>query len=180
MTGRRVLITGPGGSGKTTLARYFQSRGKNAVDADLAGIGMWLDSDNNEIEFPSDQDVMGINRWAEENGLKWHWDEEKLNSLLYGSEETYVMGSAYNAFDLLRLFDIVYYLKADEQLIYRRLEDRASKGIDYHDNGSTEEQRMEIIGKMGEKLKQARVRGFELIDASLPPEMLFDIITLEQ
>ena len=66
---RHILITGPGGSGKTTLATYFKNRGKNAIDADLAGIGSWLDLNGMEKEVPVNQDLRKINQWAEENGL---------------------------------------------------------------------------------------------------------------
>lgn len=173
----KILITGPGGSGKTTLADYFQSRGKNAVDADLAGIGSWLDQGGSEIEIPYDLDTYKINRWAEANDLTWHWRKDSLVELLQKYDEIFVMGSAKNAFSLASLFDRVYYLEAEEHLILERLKERAMSRNSYHDNGSTYEQRMVIIKKIKPKIREARIRGFEFIDASLTPEEIFNKIT---
>lgn len=172
-----VLITGPGGSGKTTLAKYFNSKGKPAIDADLAGIGVWKDQNGVEIKVPEDQDMTKINSWAEENNLNWHWRPEDLNNLLLGYELVYVMGSAKNAFTLSKLFDKVYYLHAEEQLILERLRKRARSGESYHDNGKTYEQQLEIIRKIKPRIMEARERGFEFIDAALTPEDIYRIIT---
>lgn len=178
-THKRVLITGPGGSGKTTLAEFFQIKGKNAIDADLAGIGAWFDQNGIEVEIPIDLDMSEINKWAEDNGLTWHWKRDALVKLLSNFNEVFVMGSARNAFDLVSLFDKVYYLFADEQLILDRLKKRTVTGANYHDNGRTHEQRMEIVRKIKPKLIEARERGFEFIDASLTPLQLFQKITKE-
>lgn len=59
--GQRILITGPGGSGKTTLAKYFISKGKKAIDANLAGIGIWLNQMGVEVEVPANLDISKIN-----------------------------------------------------------------------------------------------------------------------
>lgn len=178
-THSHVLITGPGGSRKTTLATHFKHRDKNAIDADLAGVGAWLDLNGMEKEVPVDQDLRKINQWAEENGLSWYWDRQKLSKLLNGFDEVFLMESARNVFELLDIFDRVFYLVADEKLILKRLEERTRGGENYHDNGATDQQREEIIGKIGPKLEEAKVRGFELIDASLTPDQIFDLITEE-
>lgn len=172
-----VLITGPGGSGKTTLSRYFESKGKNAVDADLAGIGVWMDQGGTVINVPKNQDMNEINKWAEENNLQWHWKRENLGNLLLRYEEVFVVGDAKNAFQLSRLFDHVYYLHASEQLILDRLVNRAESGDSYHDNGRTHEQQVEILGKIEARTKEAKERGFEFVDAALTPEEIFKFIT---
>lgn len=175
-THRRVLITGPGGSGKTTLARYFQSRGKNAIDADLAEIGGWFDVHGTELEVPESQNALGINEWAEKNSLFWHWKRGALADLLSRFEEVYVMGSAKNAFELSSMFDRVFYLLADEDVILERLMKRAESGESYHDNGRTVEQREEIIRKLKPKRDEAIQKGFRLVDATRPPESIYEAI----
>ncbi len=151
-------------------------RGKNGIDADVAGIGAWTDNSGNEVEFPKGSNYELINKWAEENGLVWNWHEGKLKTLLSNYAEAYVMGSAGNAYSFSKLFDRVYFLKADVDLILRRLERRAMNGSSYHDNGRTEQQRAEIVRKMSSRTDQAGKLGFEFIDAALTPGQIYDII----
>lgn len=174
-----ILITGPGGSGKTTLAMYFRSFGYNAFDGDLAGIGEWTDGDGNTIDVPDGQDMKRINEWAETNGLSWKWVRGRLMDLLSSSDEEYLMGSASNAFELAELFDRVYYLSCGETLIRNRLKKRAEDGDAYHDNGSTDNQRDEIVRKMLLKRKEALKLGFCFVDASLSLVEIMSVIASE-
>lgn len=135
-----VLITGSAGSGKTALARYLREHGEKAVDADISGIGVWLDVDGKVVKSP--QDIgRGINKWAEERNLSWNWDEKKVKELLSQNEEMYLIGMATNTLSFASLFDRRFYLYADEKLILERLDVRMKDGTRDHDYGSTEEQR---------------------------------------
>lgn len=174
---RHVLVTGPGGSGKTTLAHYFQSMGGTAFDADLAGIGYWSNDGRNNRCVPTLQDLVRINAWAEENGLSWYWDPAKLKELLRRADTVYLMGSAKNAYDLSFMFDEIYFLNADENLILMRLRKRNDGSETYHDNGRTDVQREMIVRKMKRRKELALENGFKFVDASLSPEKIFKVIS---
>lgn len=172
-----ILITGSAGSGKTTLAKYFIKHGKNGVDADLSGVGKWIDREGNVIEVPKNVDKRKINGWAEPKGLTWNWDEKRLKKLLSDSYEVYFMGGAHNAFDLKKNFDKCYYLNADEKTIIERLNKRQQEQSNYHDYGNTEEQKRKILSRLPFQLTRAKREGFEIVDASLTFKQIFDLIT---
>ncbi len=134
-----VLITGPAGSGKTTLAHYFKEHGKNAIDADLSGIGVMLDSDGREVQIPPNVN-REVNKWAEEQnrGLAWNWNGNRLKDLLARRTEVYLFGGAANTFEFAALFDKCYYLDASKELVAQRLDRRLASGESYHDYGNTE------------------------------------------
>ncbi|TFH12936.1 dephospho-CoA kinase [Candidatus Bathyarchaeota archaeon] len=176
-TSNHILITGSAGSGKTTLANYFKEHGKNAVDADLSGVGIWLNKKGDRVELPKDIDMRRINEWAGPRGLKWTWDENKLKELLSGSDELYFIGGSGNAFDLKELFDKCYFLDVDEKTVIQRLEKRIKDGTSYHDYGSTEEQRKKIISDLRLEAERARREGFEIVDAYVNPSQIFCMIT---
>lgn len=90
------------------------------------------------------------------------------------------MGSAKNILQLSKLFDKVYYLHVDEQVILERLKRRAESGESYHDNGKTSEQQTEIIRKAKSRMKIAKERGFEFINGTLTPEEIYKLITKTQ
>lgn len=171
-----VLITGPAGSGKTTLAEEFRKHGKNGVDADLSGIGVWLDKQGRVVEVPEGLDMRRVNEWADKNGLSWNWDEDKLRALLTSSKEMFLIGGAKNTLSLAKYFDRRYYLYADEEFVLERLDKRNREGTNYHDFGRTEAQRNTVIESIRGQPGKARRDGFEIIDARLTPKQIFDAV----
>ena len=176
MAGRRVLVTGPSGAGKTTLAEYFRKRGADAVDADTADIGVWLDSVGNKVQPPHDIGERA-GQWAFMMGLRWNWDVSRLKALLEGTSEIYLFGGAYNVYNVIGLFDRRYYLDADAKLLAERLKSRAAEGKSRHGWGETEEQRSVILSELDEDRKNAAKAGLEFIDAHLPLDQIFEIVT---
>jgi hypothetical protein len=170
-----VLIAGPSGSGKTTLAEFFKQQGKNAIDVDLSGVGTWIDSEKNQVTAPADLGK-GINEWAEDRKLEWVWNGDKLKALLAKDEELFLFGGSGNMFDFIGLFDGLYYLKADKELVLSRLEMRLKSGKSYHEFGKTQAQRDLILSGLEWGEEKARKAGFQFIDATLTPKQIFDII----
>ena len=168
----RILILGPSASGKTTLAHYFQKKGKNSVDADLAGIGIWKTKSGKVVKAPKGLGKK-INQWAEQNNVLWVWDEIKLKKLLSKNKELYLFGGANNTYDFLEYFDRVYYLNASNALILKRLRKRLQDPKAYHQYGKTKTQQEEILKGIGVGRKKAKNAGLIFLPASSTPEKLF-------
>ncbi|MGA8302616.1 MAG: AAA family ATPase [Thermoplasmata archaeon] len=170
-----VLVSGPSGSGKTHLAQFFRQRGKNAIDADLSGIGIWIDRDGRPVETPIGLG-RAINRWAEERHLEWTWDDRRLGILLSRDVEVFVFGGSVNVFELAGRFDRRYYLQADASLVRSRLTLRRESKERDHDFGSTEAQIDYVISRLAHGEERAKANGFELVDAALSTDRLFETI----
>jgi hypothetical protein len=118
--GQRVLVIGPPASGKMYLSRFFCSRGKNSFDADDA-IADWVDGHGNKRELTRE-------KWGNPVRFRWVWDKRKLMALLRRHKELYLFGNAYNAYDVMGLFDRIYYLRATRALLSKRFESRKKTG----------------------------------------------------
>lgn len=172
-----VLVTGSSGIGKTDLTKYFKDRGFNAEDADICGIGVWLDKEGNGFHPSQDTlDAKKIHVWASERGLRWIWDGERLKDLLNRNPKLYLLGGASNMREFTPLFDWHIYLQADADLILERVNRRNMEGKSHHTFGSTEEQRARILGDLEPSMQWARSAGFTFIDASPPTEKIFQEI----
>ncbi len=170
-----VLITGPSGAGKTTLARHFRSLGENGVDADTAGIGKWMDGSGNEFRPPADS-AINAGQWAFDMGLRWNWDVSRLVHLLGSMHRVYLFGGAYNIYGLSGLFCRRYYLDADAKLLEERLESRSREGKSHVGWGETKEHRAVILAELDADRSKAAEHGLRFIDASLPIDRIFRII----
>lgn len=161
---RRVLIMGPPASGKSYLVEYFKSRGKDAYDGD--NFAHWIDESGNAKELTRAE-------WKNPIGMKWVWNVAKLKTLINEHKELYFFGSAYNEYDVMHMFDDVYYLKADESLLNSRFENRKSSEQGF---GKTSTQRKIIFEWLKGSDKKAEERNLKMIDASLQPKEIYEII----
>lgn len=162
----RVLVSGPSGAGKSTLARYFASRGKKAFDGDdVDGLPQWTDMNRKPKEITKEE-------WTTMKGVLFCWNEKRLKEFVESFDEVYLFGSADNMYELLGYFDKLYYLRSDESLI----SDRLSHPARDNDFGREEPQRSLVLKTLKDYEERARKAGFEMVDASLSPEEIFDRI----
>src|SRR6478752_8667664 len=102
----KVLITGPSGAGKTFLTQEFNRHGLQAYDSDqIHGLDSWYDSAGSKVTMPEG---------AGKEFLDTHqflWDREFLTSYLEQNPNVFILGMSGNVFDMLDLFDKVYFLQ---------------------------------------------------------------------
>lgn len=160
----KVLIIGPSGSGKTYLANELRKLGLNSIDADsIKGLHSWYDSNGNKVEFPKN---------AGKEFLDTHpflWDRNFLISYLKGNPNIYLLGASGNVFEMIDLFDKVYYLDIPAKVIDERLQHKSRE----NPMGKTEYQRQNAIKWAEELKKKARELGLEFIDGTKSPEEIY-------
>lgn len=109
---KKILIIGPSGSGKTHISAELRKNGINAVDADLIpGLSGWFDKHGKEIEYPEDADKKFL------DNHEFLWNKEFLKDYLEKQEEIYLFGLSGNVFNVTDLFDNVYFLKVEQQVL---------------------------------------------------------------
>ena len=165
MITKHILVTGLPATGKSYLAKFFKKMGKNAYDADDV-IGRWVDKKTGKPREPTKRE------WEQLSGIEWEWDSKKLKSILKQNKEAYLFGSANNIHELAHLFDKTYYLRADKELILKRIRNKDRE----HDFGRPVKQRKLILSWIKPVEERAKKAGFKFIDASLTPEEIFNII----
>ena len=167
MKSKAILILGPSGAGKTYTAAYLRKMGVNAVDADVVpGLAGYFDSKGNEVECPPGADKEFL------DNHEFLWNREFLKKFLSEQEEIYLFGMAGNAFDLIELFDKVYFLKADQELLADRLRYESRE----NPMGKTDYQLQNALSWAKEIKEQAETLGIQMVDAQLSPEEIYKLI----
>ena len=171
-----VFIDGGSGTGKTTLARFFKKHGKNAFDGDRC-VGKWIDKNGKTVKVQYKEIGKNINKWANRHKLTWTLDKDKFEKLLKANKnkELYLFGGP-TPKNLNHFFDKIFWLNADKELILKRIKLRLKDKNSYHKLGETRAQREKIIHKLEAENKDAIKDGYELVDASLTPKKIFEII----
>ena len=106
------------------------------------------------------------------NNHSFLWDRDFLVEYLKDNEEIYLFGVSGNIYDMLDLFDRVYFIKIDPNTQKERL---------MHDSrenpmGNTKFQRDNAVA-WGEELEEkAKELNIQFIDGSLTPEEMINII----
>jgi len=128
----KVLIFGPSGSGKTYTSHALQKKGINAYDdGDIKGLSCWYDKYGNKIMAP------GTAGEALDNHYSFLWSKRFLEKFLRDFTDVYVFGGSGNLFDVLDLFDKVFFLKVEPQLQKERIlsSSRETPLMDMNANG---------------------------------------------
>ncbi len=161
----KILIFGPSGSGKTYMAKALQRQGINAYDdSDIEGLSAWFDRNGNEVVEPKTADE------AMANGFAFLWSKRVLGNFINQFSEVYVFGGSGNIFNILDLFDRVYFLKIEPELQKQRLLSalRPTPLMDANEDGII------IWGGWFEEV--AKQKNIPFIDASQTPEQIFEMI----
>lgn len=163
----KVLVFGPSGSGKTYISSKLRNLSVNAVDADkIEGLSFWYDGQGNKVEYPEDADKDFLDNHS------FLWDRNFLEDYLEKNPDIYLFGVSGNIFDMLDLFDKVYFLKVNPDLQKERLLHQSRE----NPMGNTEYQRENAV-RWGLELEQkAKTSGIEFIDATLRPEEILELI----
>lgn len=163
----KVLVFGPSGSGKTYISSKLRKLGINAVDADLIeDLSSWYDRQGNKVKYPEDADEVFLNNHS------FLWNRKFLEDYLAKVADIYLFGASGNIFDMLDLFDKVYFLKVNPDLQKERLTHQLRE----NPMGNTEYQRENAV-RWGLELEQkAKNSGIKFIDATLGPEEIFRLI----
>jgi adenylate kinase family enzyme len=160
----KVLIIGPSGSGKTYLTQELKKLGLNVVDADsIEGLHSWYDRGGKKVEFPEN---------AGKDFLENHsflWDRNFLINYLKENPDIYIFGLSGNIFEVIDLFDKVYYLDVPPQVIQERLQYEDRK----HPMGKTAYQRKLIVEYTEQVKEKARSLGLTFLDGTLTPKEIY-------
>jgi len=164
---KKILILGSSGSGKTHLSVVLKQRGLNAVDADeIRGLHGWYDGKGSKVVFPRDAGKEFFDNHS------FLWNREALANYLKKTPNVYLFGMSGNAFDMIDLFDKVYFLDASENIIKKRLQ-HSSRA---NPMGKTTFQRKMAVEWAKLIRERARDLGLIFIDATLTPEEIYQLI----
>lgn len=163
----KVLVFGASGSGKTYISSQLRNFGINAIDADkIKGLSSYYDGQGNKVECPENAGKEFLNNHS------FLWDRKFLEDYLNKNQDIYLFGVSGNIFDMLDLFDKVYFLKVEPDLQEERLLHQSRE----NPMGNTEYQR-ENAAAWGQQIEQkAKTLGIEFIEATLSPEEIFKLI----
>jgi shikimate kinase len=167
----RVLIVGPSGAGKTYITTHIRKvHHQYAIDADtLKQMCSWVDQDGNLSQFENS---------AGKQWLKTHhfvWNTSYLRNYLKKHKVIYLFGLSKNVFDTAFLFDKVYYLHVDPEIINAHLQSKSRK----NPWGKHKKQRELTIHSLNNLLKNAKKVNAILIDidtTQMTPDDIFSEI----
>ena len=164
----KVLVFGPSGAGKSYLSKELKKHGLNTVDADtIDEFSVWYDGNRNKVEYPEDADAEFFDNHS------FLWDKSYLESFLNKTPNIYVFGCSGNIFDMVDLFDKVFYLDVPHEIMNDRLQHKT------RDNpmGKTEYQRQNAVAWGNELKQKAKDLGITFVDATRNPEDIYKVIT---
>jgi dephospho-CoA kinase len=159
-----IYVTGAPGSGKTTIQRSLSKRGIECYDIDdeVFGGPHNLLSGKKVIIPPANE---RSDDWFDYHEWRIYHDAFRKLKLEAVSKNIVICGVAEADTEIVNLFDKVFYLKLDDQVLKQRISDRTEN--DYGKNPKE----LEVILNRKRKLDQRYSSANSvLIDASLPLE----------
>ena len=163
----RVLITGASGSGKTFIATTLNNQGINAFDADsIKGLCGWFDTAGNRVNYPPDagEEFLGNHAFL--------WSRDFLARFLDRQNKIYLFGVSRNAFEMIDLFDNVFFLKISPDILVTRLRN----GSRVNPMGRTAYQIKYVLQWARKYEEIARALCIRMIDANKSPRQIFSQI----
>ncbi len=161
----KYLITGRGGSGKSTICRELNRRGLPAFDADnVPGLCRWEDRQSGEPIAVDPADYIDFKIVA------WAWQDAVLRQLLETHNDLILCGSSSNQDDYHHIFDAVFVLTLDPHTHDRRLRTR---DFEY---GKHPALRRELVVHHQLFANRMIAAGALGIDVTQPPEKVADEI----
>lgn len=165
----KVLIFGASGSGKTYCVETLAKEGHSVFDADTVnGLHGWYNAEGKKVNFPQNPTMDFF------NNHNFRWNREFLKDFLSTKTNVFLFGLSGNIFEMLDLFDDVYFLNVPNNI----LEDRLQHESRENPTGNTLEQRKMIINyakKMKNKCK--KYPKIKFIDGTLSPQEIFRVIS---
>lgn len=164
----KIAIIGPPGTGKSYLSVKMRERGYPAYDADsIVELGYWIDKKGKKvINHPEKVDF----NWVKKHDFVW--DIDYLTKFIITHKNIYFFGMSANAYNILHLFDKVYYLNLATKKIFKRLID--NQRTNYY--GKEEKLRKSIIDSIPQQHKNAKKRDFVILDANLSENEIIEQI----
>ncbi|KKT86396.1 MAG: hypothetical protein UW86_C0032G0008 [Microgenomates group bacterium GW2011_GWA1_Microgenomates_45_10] len=166
--GKRVLIIGPSGSGKTYISAELRKQEINAVDADLIPrLSGWFNKDGKKVKYPEKADKEFL------DNHEFLWNKEFLKDYLESQDDVYFFGLSGNVFNVISLFDRVYFLKVNPEILARNLRHESRENT----MGRTDyqlENALKYAEEIEQKAKELGVKIIEVMDKT--PEQIFQEI----
>lgn len=115
------LITGCGGSGKSTIAQRLEKRGYTSLDSDeIPGLAR---AEDLVTGLPIDVDWSGFVDYSK---IGWNWQSSILDEVLATDVDLFLCGSASNQLSFHNRFSTIFALVLDPQTHEHRLRHRES------------------------------------------------------
>ncbi len=162
----KILVFGPSGSGKTYVANELHKMGLNTFDADqITGLSAWYDRNGQKVPEPQSANE------ALNNHYSFLWSRRFLSTFLSKFNDVFIFGGSGNLFDLLDLFDRVYFLKINLQTQNERIQKSTTRNsrLDFQNNDIV------IWGQWLEE--EAKKKNIPFVDGTLSPKEIYSIIS---
>lgn len=122
----KYFISGNAGSGKSSTIKELGNRGFNAYDTDeITNASVLTDKKTGE-EVPWPRPPIDWNRYS------YDWRSDKIKEILDSEETIFLGGIVGNQEDFYSLFDKIFVLSLDSEIIKHRILTRTSKDYGKH------------------------------------------------
>ena len=162
---KHILIIGPSGSGKTYISASLRKQGINAPDADfIEGLSGWFGAGGKQVTYPKNADKEFL------DNNEFLWNRDFLSKFLQDQQnDIYLFGMSGNVFDMIELFDKVYFLKTSPEILAQRLRHESRE----NPMGKTDYQLRNALSWAKEIEEKAKKIDIETIDANQNPEQIY-------